>query len=195
MPPALEAAVAAFASVNDYEEEMIVHERTDDGRRVQDRTYDYKWKRPDFARIAVTAGPGKGQVAVWHGGETLRAHPGGFFSFIRVTLAIGDPRALSLRGDSMTRASLEAQIKRFRETEGSWHQAPGPAIEGQATTAVTFTVADPEGNRKVSKEIIYLSDATHVPMRFEQFVGKELVKYGMVRNVRVNLGLTDADFN
>lgn len=193
-PPALEAAISAFSPVQDYAEDLVVHEMTDDGKRVQDRTYTFQWKRPDFARLAIVAGPGRGQVAVWHGGETLNAHAGGLLSFIRITLGIHDPRALSLRGDSFTRASLDAQIRRFRDIEGSWHQAAGPAIDGQATTAVILTVADPTSNHNVSKEIVYFSDASHAPVRFEQYVGKELVKYGTIKNLRVNVGLTAADF-
>jgi len=193
-PPALEAAVAAFTQVQDYAEELVVHEMSYDGKRVQDRVYEFQWKRPDLARLAIVAGPGKGQVAVWYGGETLHAHAAGWLSFIRITLGIHDPRALSLRGDSFTRASLDAQIKRLREMEGSWHQASGPVIDGQSTTAVTLIVADPKINHNVSKEVLFFCDATHAPIRFEQYVGKELVKYGTIKHLRVNVGLTPGDF-
>jgi outer membrane lipoprotein-sorting protein len=193
--PAFEAFVKAFAGVNDYKEQLAGHETTDNGASVQNRTSDYRWRRNPFAAyIAVTDGSNKGGVAVWHGGDTISGHKGGMLSLVHLTLNIHDGQATSLRGDTIESAGFDFQIKHFLATLGTMSEAPGPTIDGQATTTVTLAVADPSKNGNVSKDVLHLSNGKHLPLRREEYVGASLVKSENYNNLQTNVGLTDNDF-
>jgi len=194
--PAFDAFVRVFADVKDYKEQLVTHETSDDGASVQDRTSDYRWRRNPFAAyITVLAGPGKGGVAVWHGGDTVSGHKGGILSLIHLTLNLHDGQATSMRGDTIESAGFDYAIKHYLATAGTMSESAGPAIDGQATTAVTLVVGDPSKNTNISKDVIYLSNAKHLPVRREEYVGAKLVKAESYNNVQTNVGLTDHDFS
>ena len=190
--PAFEELQKAWISIDDYHETIVVHEIYHND--TQDRTYDYSFKKPSFAHLEVTAGPGRGSSAVWRGGDTVKGHQGGFLSMLRLTVSIDDRRATSLRGDTIDAASCAYEIKHFKETPGTLSEGPGPTIEGVTTTAVTLQVGDPAKNKGVSKDVLDISNETHMPLRREQYEGDTLVKSETFRNVQLNPGLKDADF-
>lgn len=194
--PAFDAFVRAFAGVQDYKEQLVTHETSDDGASIQDRTSEYRWRRnPLAAYITVLAGPGKGGVAVWHGGDTVSGHKGGILSLIHLTLNIHDGQATSLRGDTIESAGFDFVIRRYLGTAGTMSESTGPMVDGQATTAVTLAVGDPSKNTNISKDVLYLSNAKHLPVRREEYVGARLVKEELYNGVQTNVGLTDRDFN
>jgi len=80
------------------------------------------------------------------------------------------------------------------ETAGSLAEAAGPAIDGQATTAVTLAVSDPKANANVSKDVLFLSNASHLPLGRDQYIGATLVKTEKFKEIKTNLGLKDSDF-
>ena len=192
--PAFAAFAKAFASVGDYSDQIVVVETTDDGSRTESRTYAYMWMRPSSAKIDVLDGPGKGGGVVWTGGDKGTGHQGGILSGIKASISIHDPRATSLRGDALDVASFDWELKHYRTTLGTLSEAAGAVIGGVATTAVTFAVADPKANVNVSKEVLYLSNTTHMPARREQYVGSRLVKTETFKEVKLNNGFKPSDF-
>jgi hypothetical protein len=162
---------------------------------VQDRGYNYAFKKPALAKIETVSGPGRGSAAVWHGGDTVRGHQGGFFSGIKLNIGIHDGRAVSLRGDTIDSASFPSQLEHFRTTKGELSEAAGPAIGGVATESLTLKVADPAANANVSRDVLFISSATHLPLRRERFEGDRLVKQEEFTNLKLNPGLKDDDFS
>jgi outer membrane lipoprotein-sorting protein len=193
--PAFADFAKAFADVNDYQAHVIVHETSDDGKDVADWAYDYRWMRPNLARIEVTEGRGKGGVAVWHGGDKVQGHQGGFLSAIKLNLDIHDKRATSLRGDTIETASFAYDLKHYETVDGTLAEGPGPTLDGHATTAVTLAVSDPKNNANVTKDVLDISNATHLPLRRQQFVGAQLVKSETFRDFKANNGFTTGDFS
>jgi outer membrane lipoprotein-sorting protein len=192
--PAFTEFVKAFADVSDFQERILTHETSDDGKDVQDRTYDYRWKRPNFARITIIDGPGKGGVASWQGGDKVSGHQGGILAMIHLTLDIHDKRATSQRGDTLDTASFAWQVAHFQNTPGTLSEAAGPTLDGHASTAVTLAVSDPKSNGNVSRDVLDISNATHLPLRRQQFVGAQLVKSETFMDVKLNNGFTAGDF-
>jgi len=193
--PAFDAFVKAFADVKDYQLQIVTHETSDDGKSVQDRVYAYRWGRPSFARIEILEGPGKGGVASWSGGDKIHGHQGGILSMIHITSDINDARAVSLRGDNLEVTSFPWEIKHFETFPGTLSEADGPTIDGQATTAVTLTVADPKANKNVSRDVLYIGKERHLPLRREQYVGSQLVKTETYKAIKLNNGFAPGDFN
>jgi hypothetical protein len=117
-------------------------------------------------------------------------HQGGFISFVKKTVSINDPKATSLRGDKIDVASFDWVMRHYLAMPGTLTQAAGP----DATTIVTLAVTDPAANRAVSKDELYLSDATHLPVKRQQFVGSTLVKSETYKDTKLDPGLTANDF-
>jgi outer membrane lipoprotein-sorting protein len=192
LTPAFEAFQKAWSSIDNYHETIVVHEIYQNN--TQDRTYDYSFKKPSFAHIEVTSGPGRGSGALWRGGDSVKGHQGGFLSMMHMNVPIGDKRATSLRGDTIDVASFAYELKHFLDTPGTLSEGAGPTLEGVTTTAVTLAVAEPAKNKDVSKDVLDISNETHLPVRREQYAGDTLVKTETFRNVQLNPGLKDSDF-
>ena len=73
-------------------------------------------------------------------------------------------------------------------------EADGASIDGIATTAVTLVLADPATNHNVSKEVVFFAKSSHLPVRRERYEGERLVKDEKWTSVKLNVGLTDANF-
>ena len=182
----------AWAKITDYTCNVKVHET--DGARTEDRLYAYAFKKPHMARIDIVDGPGKGGGAVWLGGDKVKGHQGGLLSGIHLTVDITDKRATSLRGDTIDTGTFGAVLDAFKTTKGELTEGPGPLIDGAATEAITLKVANPQANKGVSRDQLFISKANHLPVRRVRYDGDKIVKDEIFSNIKINPGLTDADF-
>ena len=179
----------AWSKVDNYSCSIVVHETK--GSDVQDRKYDFWFKKPTLAKIEITSGPGRGSGSVWHGGDTVVGHQGGLLRGIKMTVSIHDSRAVSLRGDTMDTASFAHILSVFQK--GSATEGPPQTINGAATDALVRT-ADASAENGVTKDVVYLSKATHLPVRRVRYAGDAIVKQEDFVDVKLNPGLTDNDF-
>jgi outer membrane lipoprotein-sorting protein len=190
---ALSAFGAAVEALREYTVTIAGHET--DGRRTQDRTIRYWYMKPTTAKVEVISGAGRGSAAVWTGGDTVRGRQGGILSMIKLTVGLHDARATSLRGDTIDSAYFGNMFKHFKTTNGKLNEAPGPRIAGVPTEMMILNVADPAANGRISKEVLYLSATTHLPLKRERFEGDALVKSQEFRDLKLNSNLTDKDFS
>jgi len=189
----LDEANAVFAKVDDYTVTIAVHET--DGSRVRDHVYAYAFRRPSLAKLDIVSGTNKGGGIVWRGGDTVRAHLGGISSSIRRTMGLHDKQVESIRGDSMDSGTMPAILAHFTPATGEISEGAGPVIGEMPTDAVTLKVADPAADKGVTREVLYFSKATHLPVRRESFAGETLVKSETFSNLKTNVGLKDSDFS
>jgi outer membrane lipoprotein-sorting protein len=187
--PALTAFQSAWSKVDNYSETIVAHETTNDGKSSQDRTYSYKFVKPTAALIEITDGPGKGGGAAWHGGDRVKGHQGGFLSHVKLIISIDDPRATSLRGDTIEVASFGYELDHFLGTAGTLTEAAG-----SGGTVVTLTPSSPEKSG-VTKETLTIDSATHLPTERDQYVGATIVKSEKFSDVKLNPGLTVKDID
>jgi outer membrane lipoprotein-sorting protein len=182
----------AWSKVDDYSCSIVVHEVL--GTQTQDRRYDFWFKKPSLAKIEITSGPGKGSGSVWRGGDTVVGHMGGLLAFAKKTISINDPRAVTLRGDTIASASFGYILSVYQSNIGTLTEAPGPAIDGVPTEMLSLKIADPAANKNVSRDVLYLSKATHLPVRRVRYDGDTLVKQEDFVGVKLNPGLKDSAF-
>ena len=185
---ALAKYAAAWAKVTTYTCTIQAHEVL--GSRVQDRTYAMKFRKPDDTKMDITGGDGHGGAAVWHGGDTVRGHQGGFVSFIKLNLNIHDSRAVSIRGTTIAEANFGALYDHIKALKG----ATIDAAQDGADTKIDIAVADTSSDQNVSKELMVLG-ANDLPVEFDQWEGATLVKHVTYGNVVLNPTLSDSDFN
>jgi outer membrane lipoprotein-sorting protein len=188
----IDAARDAFGKLQDYTATITVHET--DGKTTQDAGYAYKFMKPDDVRIDVLSGPKKGSGVVWLGGDTVKGHMGGFLSGIKRELPVHDPQTTSLRGDTIDTGTFGAMLDDFTRIKGTVSEGSGPLVNGEPTDTVTLIVADPTTDHGTTREVLYLSKLTHLPVKRERFAGDDLVKSEIITDTKVNVGLTTADF-
>ena len=178
----------AWAKVDSYTATIAVHEI--DGRNVQDRVYRYAYKKPHFARIDIVEGPGRGGGAVWSGGDRVKGHQGGILAMIKLSVAIDDPRATSLRGDTIEHGSFQsvADDAKTARTESG----PAASVNGLACDTVTFVLAAPD--RGVTRRSVCFARTTHMPVRRSAYAGDTAVKQEDFRDLKLDAGLKESDF-
>lgn len=190
--PAITAFEDAFAKVNDYTVTVRAHETK--GDRVQDRTYNYWFKRPNFAKTLIVAGDGKGSGGVWSGGDTVSGHQGGMLAFIHLTVSLHDARATSLRGYTIPEGLLQNEVAKYKEIKGDLSERGGPQIDGVATDEIDLKVADPAANDGVTRMQIFLNKQTHFPVRQIRWAGDKDVADETFVDLKTNVGLTSSNF-
>lgn len=191
--PAIAAFRGAFAGVNDYTYDLHSHEVK--GNASQDRTYQYSFMRPHFAKTFILSGDGHGGGGVWAGGDQVSGHQGGITSFIHLKVGLHDPRATSLLGYTVPDGLMQNIVDTVASTAGSLSQRNGGNIDGQATDVVTLDVANPTTfENGITKEQIYFSRATHWPVRAISWIGDKPIQDQTFSNIHTNVGLTQSDF-
>jgi len=166
---AWDAFVRTIAKIDGYSDTVVAHEVA--GDRVEDRTYRVTYAKPGLARSEIVAGPGRGSVAVWDGGDTVRGHMGGLLAGIRMTVGIDDHRATDIRGKTIASGYFPAMVRLYA-TGGALSESPG----APGTTVVTFVPRDPTAERGLTREDIVLSDATHLPLEHAGYQAGVLVE-------------------
>lgn len=185
---AIAAFLAAWMNVTGYTVTIADHET--DGRAGQDRVYRYAYLKPHFARIDIVQGPGRGGGAVWTGGDRVTGHQGGFLSAIKLSVGIGDARAVSLRGDTIRNGSFESVADALKNDRSA--DAGAAVVDGAPCDAVALT--PPEPLHGVTRQVVCFSRATHLPVRRISYAGDAVVKDEVFRDLRLDAALTERDF-
>jgi outer membrane lipoprotein-sorting protein len=189
--PAIVAFDQAFAATNDYSAILHVHEAK--GDQTQDRVYQYWFMKPHYAKTLILDGDGKGSGGVWVGTDQISGHQGGILSGIHLKVDIHDHRAVSLRGVTIPEGLLQRIVENYATIPGKLTQTDGGKIGGVLTDRLDLNVA-PGANGDVTEQILYLSKATHWPIRQILYAGSQVVLDETVSDLKTNVGLTQADF-
>jgi outer membrane lipoprotein-sorting protein len=190
--PALERFSSAVNAVQDYTGVLTTHEV--DGTKTEDRVMDVWFKKPSMVKVAVVGGTGKGGVVVWDGGPNVRGHEGGMLKFITLTLALHNPRVSSMRGATIENGTFTWQVQHLRTVKGKMSEEAGPVVDGSPTDIIIVDGVDPATEQGMTKEMFFISRKTGLLSRFQGYDGAALVRQSDYTDVKVNSGLTDADF-
>jgi len=190
--PAWVAFKKANDAIKDYTETLTSHEVS--GTKTEDRVYHFAFAKPTLARSSVISGPGRGGEAVWHGGDTIRGHQGGFLSGIKLTLSIHDGRATDIRGKTIDAAFYPTIIANMEGDGGKISGEPGPVIDGAPTDEVVLTPADPSKDRGLTKDVLIFSQTTHLPVEHLGYQGSQVVEDDKFTDIKVNPDLPESTF-
>jgi hypothetical protein len=190
---------AVWTGVHDYRVDIDAKELV--GESLRTRLVRYSQLRPSHAKMEILDGSSRGTALVWDGGDRIRVRPGGFFAFLRLSFALTDPRVTSDRGNTLFTPDFGRVLDCFAAHADDVHVLPGPAIEGRATTTLTFEHApgpvcstDSQTDRLVTRDAVTISAETGLPVRRERFEGERSVERWELHNLRINPGLKESDF-
>ena len=179
---ALGQFAAAWAKVNTYTCTLTAHEVL--GSKTQDRVYAMYFAKPSNTRMNITGGDGHGGAAVYHGGDTVQGHQGGWLAPIRLNVNIHSHIATTIRGTTIADANWGALYDHITGLKGSTVDA---AAAGGSTT-LTVTVADPTTDNDVTKEVVILGKDA-LPVEYDQYQGATLVKRVTFTGVKLNVDI------
>lgn len=168
-PPALTAATAAYAKISGYHTTAHVYQVK--GTETQNSVYDYTFAKPTSVSMNIVSGPNNGATVTWTGGTSVRAGKGMFTKTVDLT----DPMVLSLRGMTIVQLSFGSILQHAAEAAGTL-TASTTTLGGATVNLVNLDVANPQGDDGLTREVLYLSQSTNLPVRVDGFVGTTLVQ-------------------
>jgi hypothetical protein len=174
-----------WAGVGAYTATVTVFERKD--AQVQNMVLNYSFRKPASATALVTAGAMTGSVLAWDGGTTVvvKLRGSGFLSLFKRRLSLHDPMATTIRGSSIDELSFPAILAHAQQEAGTLSTTPEVVIDGVAVDAVTLMPATVDAGAGLTREVVELSPATHLPMRVLGYDGQTLVLSLEFTNVAV----------
>jgi hypothetical protein len=139
-------------------------------------TMDYAFTKPSTVKIHLITGPNAGANLSWNGGDTVTGWRSGFLSFIKKTFSLHDSYVSTTRGASVDQLSFGAILNHAEHEPGKLESAPAQEIDGTVADVVTLIPSDPVHDGGLTREVVELSPATHLPVRILGYEGPTLVR-------------------
>ena len=89
----------------------------------------------------------------------------GLAALFKKTFSLHDPGVTTIRGSSIDQLRFGAILAQAQQVGGTLSEAGSDVIDGVATDAVALVPADPAADAGLSREVVELSEVTHLPVR------------------------------
>ena len=130
-------------------------------------------RKPSSATVHRSGGPNAGVTVVWNGGNTVVVHRGtGLIALFKKTFSLHDPRVTTIRQSLIDQLSFAAILAHAQSTPG----IVGPSILDIPTEAVTLVRTSFLDGTGMTREVVYISVPTGVPLRILGYEGNTLVR-------------------
>lgn len=191
---------ATWAKVTDYQATIVADEFDADSR--QERRFHFSYLRPNHVKAEITDGPLRGMVAIWNGGDKVIVFHHGMLAGVRVAFALHDRMVTSPRGNTVASADFGSALQCYDEHPDMVRVHDGPDIDGISTIEVVMSGEGPiacpgysdQDLTVVTKDALLVDARTNLPVRRMRYAGDTLLEQWDIQNLRVNTGLTQADF-
>ncbi len=164
----------SWAAITSYTATVTLFEQK--GDQTENAVFNYAFRKPSSATAYEARGQNAGVTIVWGGGNTVVAHRPGLFSFFKKTMPLHDPIATTIRGSSIDELSFGAILLHAEQAAGTLSVGPGGVIDGVTTEAVTLVPTSSGAVGALTREILELSPATHLPVRIIGYADMQLVR-------------------
>lgn len=172
VPAKTPAPLAAFAktweSMNGYK--TAIHCFSTKDGKTENSQFNYTFTKPSSISMSIVSGPRAGNAVTWSGGDTATAGKGMFTRKFSLT----DSAVTSLRGATVVDLSFGSILKHAEGLKGK-KSAAATTMDGEAANAVTVNVAQPSSDDGLTREVLYLSGGTDLPLRVDGYVESQLV--------------------
>jgi outer membrane lipoprotein-sorting protein len=180
----LQEFASAWSHINAYSATITVFERK--GEQLQNLVFDYTFRKPSGVTLQARSGPNSGATLHWDGGSTVVGQrKSGLIGWFKKTFSLHDPVVTTIRGASVDELSFGAILAHAEQARGAISESSGEEIDGTATDAVSLIPAVPDPSAALSREVVEISKATHVPARILGYEGTLLVREVKFSNVKI----------
>jgi hypothetical protein len=177
----LDAFAHAVSGITKYSATVTIFDQK--GSETQNTVFDYTFSKPSNVTVHVVAGTNKGITLDWDGGPTIVAHRGsGLIALFSKTLSLHDPLVTTLQGASIDQLSFGAILSHAQQEVGRLSLSPDGMVDGVAANALTLI---PSSDAGLTREVVQMSAATHLPMRVLGYDGPTLVSNVGFSNIKL----------
>ena len=166
-PAPLTAFGKTWEAMNGYKTSIHCFSAKDG--KTENSQFSYTFTKPSSISMSIVSGPRAGNTVTWSGGDTVTAGKGMFTK----KFSLNDSAVTSLRGATVVDLSFGAILKHAEGLKGTKSAAP-TTIDGAPANAVTVNVADPSTDNGLTREVLYLSGSTDLPVRVDGYVDAQL---------------------
>lgn len=199
-PVELATLDATWAKVNDYQANIVSEDF--DGDQSLARRFHFSYLRPDHVKAEILDGPLRGMVAIWNGGDKVIVFHHGMLAGVRVPFPLHDHMVTSPRGNTIASANFGEALACYDAHADYVRVRDGPEIGGIQTVELVLSgdspIACPDYSDKdildVTKDALIVDPHTNLPLRRMRYAGDTLLEQWDIHDLRVNTGLTQADF-
>ncbi len=171
---ALDQFANAWSGLRGYNATIQLFEAK--GGSSEHAVFAYSFTKPTTVTMHVNQGPNSGATVKWTGGSSVYASKSGAFGItMGKNVSLNDPMVSSLRGYSVSDLSFAGILAHAQQTAGSVSSG-STRLDGAMVTAVTLNVANPAQDNGMTREVLYLSQSTQLPVRVDGFIGNQVVR-------------------
>jgi outer membrane lipoprotein-sorting protein len=197
--------VKRFATVTDYTCRLDKRVRKEDAF-YEDPGIAVKYRKPRHYYFRWEQGPARGREVIYVHGQNhdrLVAHPGGGLRFLTLHLDPAGRLAMKANRHSLQHSGLEKIVElvasnydlSLKKGIHAIHCAGQGCFDSKAVWIVEG-VFPPDQGFYARKVILLLDTLTGLPVKISIFDGSDrLVEEYAFRNLQINVGLTEADFD
>jgi outer membrane lipoprotein-sorting protein len=167
-PAPLTAFAKTWDSMSGYK--TAIHCFSAKDGKTENSQFNYTFTKPSSISMSIVSGPRAGNTVKWSGGETVTAGKGMFTK----KFALTDSAVTSLRGGTIVDLSFGAILKHAEGLQGKKSSA-STTMDGEPANVVTVNVAQPSSDDGLTREVLYLSGSTDLPLRVDGYVESQLV--------------------
>jgi hypothetical protein len=164
----------AWSALHGYNATIQLYEMK--GSNSEHAVFAYSFAKPTTVTMHVNQGPNSGATVKWTGGSTVYASKSGAFGItMGRNVSLSDPLVTSLRGYTVSDLSFAGILSHAQQTAGSLSSG-STKLDGAMVTAITLNVANPAQDNGMTREVLYLSQSTQLPVRVDGFIGNQVVR-------------------
>jgi outer membrane lipoprotein-sorting protein len=186
---ALSNFYAAWGAVESYT--CTITTRETSSSRIQERTYEVFFRKPHDTRMNIVSGDGKGNMAVWRGGERVTGRQQGLLSFIKLDLGMHDGKVVTLRGRTIAEANFGAFFDHIKGLKNITVSASSSSETNQ--TKISIVIPNPTADNDITSELVVLGP-NNMPIEYDQWDHAELVEHIVYSDVHLNVHIPDSVF-
>lgn len=175
-----------FDSIQDYQCQFI----TTGYKKGQPKAenHNYYFKKPALIRLEVTSGGDKGAVCVFNRKGKVRAHGGGLFGFITITMEPNDKRLADDDGSTFIDSHLGGTIKDLENIFAGAEATLGE-IDYQGRKCYLLQLI-----RGPKKDLLVIDMQLMLPVEWQSYTNGNPNSKTEWRNLQVNVGVKDSLF-
>lgn len=166
------------------------------GPRRAESVMKYFYKKPGLIRAEIIDGDHKGTILIAREGM-VRAQPAGVLSAFVFKYQADHPRVTDIRGNRLEETSWEVFVDEHLERLDilTLLSARRETLDGVEALVLEAASAEPARTRGIAREILWVSVADDVLLRFEMFDARgRLVQEGRFTEIILDPGLPDSLF-
>ena len=185
---------AKWQTIQDYQCKMQSNNRL--GQEKDLKLVQFWFKRKQQVRMEVLDGEKKGSTLTRNDAGRIRGRKGGLLKIVAVTLDENDDRIYNLRRRKFYYADWGTIIDEVvGRIKNGWQIERMADETFNKTPCFVIALTGRETNSRVTKDMIWIDQSSHLILRRKQYEGSDIVNEVLWWDIQINQALSDDLFD